>query len=265
MKKIVLRVLLGLFVCAFSACSSDDNNGPNFNPDNKEAQIATYLWENEYRIITLKEITRDIEERVTKLIIVSKSKTDNDEITTEQRYTYRKDSVFMVKTENGYTRHVNAKLDEEGKIVSANDDYGVFKFYYVNGNQLSHVHENSQGSDYDTFITWGNGNIFSVNASSVKTDYTYTDYPATHFLKINDWSMALPDIITLDPILFKQGFYGTYPKNLVSNYTRQELVNENGEDKQVERTHTLTYTLDSKKNVTKITYDQGTTETYTWK
>ena len=77
--------------------------------------------------------------------------------------------------------------------------------------------------------------------------------------------MALPDIYMLDPVLFKQGFYGAYPKNLIKTYTRKEYITENGEYKQVERTYTLTYTLGSNNKITKITNEQGLTETYTWK
>lgn len=265
MKKTVLWSLLGLFVSVFSACSSDDNNEPTPNPSKQTAQLVTYQLDDQHRTITLDEIKYDAEGRITKLVTSVKYKSGGGDFTIERNYTYRKDSVFAVTNNGGYTKHFGAKLDEQGKIVSAKDEEGEYRFTYSNGNQLTYIYETSYGSEYESTLTWQNGNIISANVNNEKKDYTYTDYSASDVVKLEETSMALPDIYMLDPVLFKQGFYGAYPKNLIKTYTRKEYITENGEYKQVERTYTLTYTLGSNNKITKITNEQGLTETYTWK
>ena len=125
---------------------------------------------------------------------------------------------------------------------------------YNNHNQLAGCHAND-GENIE--LTWTDGNISSVisrDEETTTTNYTYTDYNAKHFLSVSA-VFGTPELLGVDQVLFLQGYYGVYPKNLIKTET---VVEESS-------TLTYTYEIDAMGYVTKASDSKGKFCVFTWK
>ena len=143
------------------------------------------------------------------------------------------------------------------KAVSSEDNRTrTYEFTYDHSGQLIRV---LKGSDMTNYV-WENGNIISDGEST----YTYTNKPAKKFVVLEDLEYCMPMPDGVDPVLFQQGYFGKYPRNLVKT---AHSVTRHGDGSHYYTTPleiNCTYTFDSKGNVTKAKDSKGTEGVFTW-
>ena len=177
-------------------------------------------------------------------------------------YRYTNDSIILSITnlESKAVSKVEYVLDAQHRVVKMilpETDLAEEEMYilsYNNRNQLAGYYAND-GENLE--LTWTDGNISSVisrDEETKTTNYTYTDYNAKHFLSVGA-VFGTPDLLVVDQVLFLQGFYGEYPKNLIKTET---VVEESS-------TLTYTYEIDAMGYVTKASDSKGKFCVFTWK
>lgn len=264
MKKSVLLSLLGLAVCLFTACSSDNDEGGEPTPptvSGKRISSVKTVWggggSEEGFLVTL---SYDKQGRVAfvKDVYTRKGETNTSNI----NYSYSNTSIEVREIASaGYSYSYNYTLDSNKRISKALITYKnhaeTCEYIYDEKGQLVGI---SSNGEYSYTLSWHNGNISTVVETETRNgrtsqyikNYTYTNYSAKNLIGIKGRGVVgISDY--LDPILFMQGYFGAYPKNTISTYTRNN-----------ERTETQKYEVDSQGYVTKISASDRGTYTITW-
>ncbi len=263
MKKTVLLCLLGLAVCLFTACSSDNDEGEEPTPQTisgKKISSVKEVWGGEGSEGSLITLSYDKQGRVIsgKSVSTEKGKTNTSNI----NYSYSDISIEVREiASDGYSYSYNYTLDDNKRISKAVVTYSnhaeTCEYTYDGNGQLIGITTNG-GENYS--ISWHNGNISTVvetetqngRTSQYIENYTYTNYSAKNLIGIEGRGVVgISDY--LDPILFMQGYFGAYPKNTISTYTRNN-----------EPTETQKYQVDSQGYVTKISVSDGDTYIIAW-
>lgn len=271
MKKSVLLSLLGLAVCLFTACSSDNNEGGEPTPptvSGKKISSIKTVWggggSEEGSLITL---SYDKQGRVIsgKSVSTTKGKTYTSNI----NYSYSNTSIEVREiVSDGYSYSCNYTynytLDSNKRISKALITYKnhaeTGEYTYDENGQLVGITADEDNVTYTYTLSWHNGNISTVVGNETRNGrtsqniekYTYTNYSTKNLIGIKGRGVVgISDY--LDPILFMQGYFGAYPKNTISTYT---LNNE--------PTETQKYEVDSQGYITKISASDGDTHTITW-
>ena len=262
MKKTVLFGLLSFTMFLFTACSSDNddkenNNGGGMNlagerlvgySDNLGNVYSDFKYDAQGRLISVTEAYTDPKTR----------STDNSPIT----YIYSENTILILISYNSRKLYTLAN----GRVIKAvSSEYDRTRTYEFTYDQLGQIIRVSDGSNMTNYV-WENGNIISDG----ETVYTYTDKPAKKFVVLEDLEHCMPIPNGVDPVLFQQGYFGKYPRNLVKtahsvthhyngsySYTTPLEIN-------------CTYTFDSKGNVTKAKEfkakeSEGQEGVFTWK
>lgn len=260
MKKTVLFVLLSFGMCLFTACSSDNddkenNNGGGVNlagerlvgySDNLGNVYSDFKYDDQGRLISTTGAHTEPGTHSTYNFLVT--------------YSYSESTILKQLKGNSDNRKDFYTLVNRRVIKAVNSEDNrtrTYEFTYDHSGQLIRV---SEGSDMTNYV-WENGNIISDGEST----YTYTDKPAKKFVVLEDLEYCMPIPDGVDPVLFQQGYFGKYPRNLVKtahsvthhyngsySYTTPLEIN-------------CTYTFDSKGNVTKAKDSKGQEGVFTWK
>ena len=211
MKEKFLFGLLGLLVCMFTmtACSNDDDDNTN-NGTTSEVKLASMEWGNGNKI----NYIYDEQGRIKKL-----SYYYGEKDSTIYDYTYQDNKIVVEKTENGYKSIMTEYTLNNGLIVEA---LGKSKFAYDKDRQLVSRIEEIGGTTSETSINWKDGNIESCTTkessrfeSGSKTcTYQYTSESAAKGFPVDDFGIAVWG--NQEKILFKLGYFGKQPKNLLS-------------------------------------------------
>lgn len=263
MKKSVLFSFLGLTVCLFTACSSDNDEGKEPTPptvSGKKISSVKTVWGGEGSDGSLTTLSYDKQGKVISGKEVSTEK--GETYTSNINYSYSNTSI-EVKTisSDGYSYSYNYTLDSNKRISKALITYKnhaeTCEYIYDEKGQLVGI---SSNGEYSYTLSWHNGNISTVVETETQNgrtsqnieNYTYTNYSAKNLIGIEGRGVVgISDY--LDPILFMQGYFGAYPKNTISTYTRNN-----------EPTETQKYEVDSQGYITKISASDGDTYTITW-
>lgn len=261
MKKTVLLCLLGLAVCLFTACSSDNDEGEEPTPQTisgKKISSVKEVWGGEGSEGSLITLSYDKQGRVIsgKSVSTEKGKTNTSNI----NYSYSDISIEVREiASDGYSYSYNYTLDDNKRISKAVVTYSnhaeTCEYTYDGNGQLIGITTNG-GENYS--ISWHNGNISTVvetetqngRTSQYIENYTYTNYSAKNL--IGSLGVGMP--YHVDAILFMQGYFGAYPKNTISTYTSSEYKS----------TFTNKYEVDNQGYVTKISRSDGDICTFTW-
>lgn len=262
-KNTVLFSLLGLAVCLFTACSSDNDEGEEPIPptvSGKKISSVKTVWGGEGSEGALITLSYDKQGKIISGKSVSTEKGETN--TSNINYSYSNTSIEVREiASDGYSYSYNYTLDSNKRITKAQITYNnhaeTCEYTYDENGQLVGI---STDGEYSYTLLWHNGNISTVietytqNGKTSKTieNYTYTNYSAKNLIGIDGRGVAgISDY--LDPILFMQGYFGAYPKNTISTYTRNN-----------EPTETQKYEVDGQGYVTKISVSDGDTYTITW-
>uniref|UniRef100_A0AB33J2U9 DUF4595 domain-containing protein n=1 Tax=Prevotella sp. GTC17259 TaxID=3236795 RepID=A0AB33J2U9_9BACT len=262
MKKSVLFSLLGLAVCLFTACSSDNNEGEEPTPptvSGKKISSVKTIWGGDGSDGTLITLSYDKQGRVNSIKDVS---TEKGEIyTANANYNYSNTSIEVKENESGGDSYsYNYTLDDNKRIskavVAHNNHAETCEYTYDGNGQLAGITTNG-GENYS--ISWHNGNISTVVCTETRNgktsqsveNYTYTNYSTKNLIGIA--GRGVVGISYLDPVLFVQGYFGAYPKNTISTYTRNN-----------EPTETQKYEVDGQGYITKLSVSDGDISTITW-
>ena len=155
-------------------------------------------------------------------------------------------------------------LDKYDRIVEEQKEDETRLFFYDKHNQLTLVKDTYKDYTKEIAITWKDGNIVRVAMEGAVFNYVYSTLPADNFIGRHTL-VSLPYINEVSPILFKEGYYGAYPKNLIQSYNCSQTIIDNGEKEMVNFECTNTYTFDKDNYVTKVVGSNGYSETFTWK
>ena len=266
MKKSVLLSLLGLAVCLFTACSSDNNEGGEPTPPtvsgkkissvkavwggggSEDGSLITLSYDKQGRVISVKGVYTE----------------EGETYTSNFNYSYSNTSIEVRGiASDGYSYSCNYTLDSNKRISKAvrtyNNHAETCEYTYDENGQLVGITADEDNVTYTYTLSWHNGNISTVVENETRNGrtsqniekYTYTNYSTKNLIGIK--GRGVVGIYYLDPILFMQGYFGAYPKNTISTYT---LNNE--------PTETQKYEVDSQGYVTKISVSDGDTHTITW-
>lgn len=263
MKKSVLLSLLGLAVCLFTACSSDNDEGEEPTPQTisgKKISSVKTVWGGEGSDGSFITLSYD---KQGKVIFGKEVSTEKGETYTSNiNYSYSNTSI-EVKTiaSDGYSYSYNYTLDSNKRISKALITYKnhaeTCEYIYDEKGRLVGI---SSNGEYSYTLSWHNGNVRTVVETETQNgrtsqnieNYTYTNYSAKNLIGIEGRGVVGISNY-LDPILFMQGYFGAYPKNTISTYTRNN-----------EPTETQKYEVDSQGYITKISASDGDTYTITW-
>ena len=218
MKQKFLFGLLGLLVCMFTmtACSSDDDDNTN-NGTTSEVKLTSMEWGSENKI----NYIYDEQGRIKKLSYYyyygGKDSTIYD-------YTYQDNKIVVEKTNNGYKSIMTEYTLNNGLIVEALGKSGVkSKFAYDKDRQLVSRIEEDGRTTYERSINWKDGNIESYTTKKISeswsgskstSTYQYTSESAAKGFPVDDLGIGL--WANQEKILFKLGYFGKQPKNLLS-------------------------------------------------
>ena len=274
MKKKILFGLLGLVVAMFTmtACSNDDddNNGGASglkltsietseegpygwkenvtNTYDEQGRIKKYSWSYNGKKATY---TYDYQGNTIKMTEYDGD--DNVEGTTT-KYTL----------ENGVITK-GVMTNDEGEVVSN------YNFSYDKDGQLVSIVMNAVGSSstYEATIVWKNGNIESLTEKEGSTLYQYTckytSESAVKGLVVGFWGLEFDIFDDEEYMLFKLGYFGKQPKNLLASVHENRPSNNSD--------YTYTYGFEGKdgyvssRTITRSYELGGTTtyvEKYTW-
>ena len=264
MKKIVLFVLLSFGMCLFTACSSDNDDKENNNGGGMNLAGERLVGYSDNLGNVYSDFKYDAQGR---LISVTRAYTEPESHSTDNynhliTYSYAENTILRLYKGTG--SHDNEKelyTLVNGRIIKAvRSQYDRTSTYEFTYDQLGQIIRVSNSNDMTNYV-WENGNIISDGEST----YTYTDKPAKKFVVLEDLEYCMPIPHGVDPVLFQQGYFGKYPRNLVKtahtvthyyygsgHYTTPLEIN-------------CTYTFDSKGNVTKAKDSKGQEGVFTWK
>ena len=246
MKKTVLFGLLSFTMFLFTACSSDNDDKENNNGGGMNLARERLVGYSDTRGHVYSDFKYDDQGRLISITGARSEKGSHDTYNFLITYSYAENTIFRqlkashYNIKNFYTL-VNGRVI---KAVSSEDNRTrTYEFTYDHSGQLIRV---SEGSDMTNYV-WENGNIIS-NGEVI---FTYTDKPSKKFVALEAGLYCMPIPDGVDPVLFQQGYFGKYPRNLVKtihtvthhyngsySYTTPSELNS-------------TYTFDSKGNVTK--------------
>ena len=263
MKKSVLLGLLSLTVCLFTACSSDNDEGGEPTPSTvsgKKISSVKSVWGGTDSDGSLTTLSYDKQGRVIsgKNVSTEKGKTYTSNI----NYSYSNTSIEVREiVSDGYSCSYNYTLDSNKRISKAlitNKNHAeTCEYIYDERGQLVGI---SSNGEYNYSLSWHNGNISTVVENETRNgrtsqsveNYTYTNYSTKNLIGIAGRGVVgISDY--LDSILFMQGYFGAYPKNTISTYTRDN-----------EPTETQKYEVDDQGYITKISVSDGDISTITW-
>lgn len=263
MKKSVLFSLLGLAVCLFTACSSDNDEGEEPTPptaSGKRISSVKIVWGDEGSDGSFITLSYDKQGKIIsgKGVYTEKGETYTSNI----NYNYSNTSIEVREiASDGFSYSYNYTLDSNKRISKAlityNNHAETCEYIYDEKGQLVGI---SSNGEYSYTLSWHNGNISTVvetetrngRTSQTIENYTYTNYSTKNLIGIEGRGVVgIPDY--LDPILFMQGYFGVYPKNTISTYTRNN-----------EPTETQKYEVDGQGYITKISVSDGDICTFTW-
>ena len=262
MEKSVLLGLLGLTVCLFTACSSDNNDDNN---SNNSKNLPTPSGEKMIRFtdsngMTYSNFKYDSQDR---LVSFDKGKGSKD---AEITYVYSSNFIKSIYSSQNYESSTIYTL-VDGRITKAEHfDYDkvVREFSYDAKGQIEKILDkrydygnngqiNSIPTEEDiTIVTWDNGNISNIDGSS----FTYTDYSIKNFIPFEeDLFDCVPiTLYGVDAYLLTQGYYGKCPRYLVKTVTFA-----NG------KSHSYNYERDKNGNVVKVSIPgHRYTAEFTW-
>lgn len=249
MKKSVLMGLLSLTVCLFTACSSDNDDSNNGNLNTSGEKLVGYTEklvgiDGSDEHVIFQDFKYDAQGRLIKVTVIHATKASpySPPFTTIITYSYSPNTIFKQSPE-GNVNYTLANGRIYKSVYSNRDQHEICEFTYDNTGQLTRVTSSNDGM---TNIIWENGNIVYADGST----FTYTDYPSKKFVSLDNLEYCIPDGV--EPILFQQGYFGKYPRNLVKTIQKGS------------KTINYTYTFDSKGNV--LTATNGWHKsTCTWK
>lgn len=147
-----------------------------------------------------------------------------------------------------------------GRIIQSEDGYNgdVYIYKYDEKKQLIEQTEKSKyGTDKVTKYTWNNGNIIKCEYPKnenlngdyeyTSTIYAYTDIPSTKGFSLAGLQLqgGFDNYYTAE-ILYQKGYFGVYPKNLVSTYINYN--NDNTEESNI----VLTYSFNNEGYISNI-------------
>lgn len=263
MKKSVLFSLLGLAVCLFTACSSDNDEGKEPTPptvSGKKISSVKTVWGSEGSDGSFITLSYDKQGRVLSGKGVSTEK--GETYTSNINYSYSNTSIEVREiASDGDSYSYNYTLDSNKRIsktlITYKNHAETCEYIYDENGQLVGI---SSNGEYNYSLSWHNGNISTVIETETRNGrtsqniekYTYTNYSAKNLIGVGGRGVAgISDY--LDPILFMQGYFGAYPKNTISTYTRNN-----------EPTETQKYEVDGQGYVTKISVSDGDTYIIAW-
>ena len=260
MKKSVLLSLLGLAVCLFTACSSDNDEGGNPTPptvSGKKISSVKTVWGSEGSDGSFITLSYDKQGRVLSGKGVSTEK--GETYTSNTNYSYSNTSIEVREiASDGDSYSYNYTLDSNKRIsktlITYKNHAETCEYIYDEKGQLVGI---STDGEYNYSLSWHNGNISTVIETETQNgrtsqnieNYTYTNYSAKNL--IGSFGVGMP--YHVDAILFMQGYFGAYPKHTISTYTRNN-----------EPTETQKYEVDSQGYVTKISVSDGDTYIIAW-
>lgn len=261
MKKSVLLSLLGLAVCLFTACSSDNDEGKEPTPptvSGKKISSVKTVWGGEGSDGSLTTLSYDKQGKVISVKDISTEK--GETYTSNTNYSYSNTTIEVKENaSSGDSYSYNYTLDDNKRISKAVVTYSnhaeTCEYTYDGNGQLIGITTNG-GENYS--ISWHDGNISTVVCTETRNgittqiieNYSYTTYLTKNL--IGSFGVGMPDHV--DAILFMQGYFGTYPKNTISTYTSSEYKS----------TFTNKYEVDNQGYVTKISRSDGDICTITW-
>lgn len=259
MKKILSLTIFSLFLTLGLTSCKGDSPEPPTPPLEQGRKLLGYVDSDG---TSIKTVNYDAQGRITSLAMTQIDANTNKNVNLNLVYRYTNDSIILSITnlESKAVNKVEYVLDAKHRVVKVilpetdKVEEGIYILSYNNRNQLAGCYAND-GENLE--LTWTDGNISSVisrDEETKTTNYTYTDYNAKHFLSV-DAVFGTPDLLGVDQVLFLQGYYGEYPKNLI----KTETV--------VEDSSTLTYTyeIDAMGYVTKASDSKGKFCVFTWK
>ena len=259
MKKILSLTIFSLFLTLGLTSCKGDSPEPPTSPLEQGRKLLGYVDSDG---TSIKTVNYDAQGRITSLAMTQIDANTNKNVNLNWAYRYTNDSIILSITnlESKAVSKVEYVLDAKHRVVKMilpETDEAEEEMYilsYNNRNQLAGCYAND-GENLE--LTWTDGNISSVisrDEETKTTNYTYTDYNAKHFLSVNA-VFGTPELLGVDQVLFLQGYYGEYPKNLI----KTETV--------VEDSSTLTYTyeIDAMGYVTKASDSKGKFCVFTWK
>lgn len=255
MNKKSIAVALGL-LAIFSSCSTDSEDGKGKTSvrmltsfsDNEGNTYSDFKYDEQHRLLSFsKKAVQTIDDE----IISSKQ--------THTSYTYFPDSIIKEITGDG-THIKGTYILTAGRVSKAtinNSGYTeLFLFSYNTNGQISQISGYEDGGK--TIVSWDKGNIDNVTISydgideSNQIAYTYTDYPAKNFIAFEELGYAFPILYGVEPVLFKQGSYGEYPRNLVKTVNTADA-------------YTCNYTINNQKDIIKFMDNRGKEGNFTWR
>ena len=259
MKKILSLTLLGIILnLSLTSCKKDTPDEP-VPPTTQGKKLIGYMDSDGNAISS---VTYDERGRISFIAGTAIDDETKQRVTTNITYRYTNDSIKV--SVNGDAGNLMAslkyKLDEKHRIIKAiitefdEDDPEVYAFFYDKHNQLVRISSDDESSQT---ITWREGNISSVatreDGSTSIEKYTYTDYSAKHFISLGA-IFGTPEMLGVESCLFMQGYYGTYPKNLIKGQFGGNGYSE----------LTFTYELDADGYVTKASDSKGANCMFFW-
>lgn len=263
MKKQFYYILVGVLALAFTACSSDDDNKKKTNSASVTKQFVAYeLYEKGKLDTKVETIKYDNKGRMIEASTTEIDPDDGTEYPVVSTVTYLPNAIMVQTKEKENTNTTVYTLDEKGRIAQGQAEEKTCTYSYDKDNQLVRI--KTKNDPTDIVITWKDGNVVGVAEGDEETTYTYNALSSKKFMGINS-NISMPNIESVDPILFKQGSYGVYPKNLIQSFSGYTIVNENGGTKRVKYEYTNTYTFDKDNYVTKVVCSNGYLEKFTWR
>ena len=260
MKKIFSLVIFGLFLSLGLTSCKGDSPEPPMPPAAQGKKLVGYV---DSEGITIKTIKYDTRGRIIFISAIRPDDETNKMVESNFTYHYTSDSIIISMSDPDGSNVISIKceLDSKGRVSKMfvpevyDEEAVMYLFTYDKNNQLI----NSYASDNESqTITWSEGNITGIvnqhKKVTTQTMYTYTDYNAKHFINLGAVD-GTPDILGVEGILFWQGYFGAYPKNLVKT---SSVV---GDDDKT----TFTYKLDDQGYVVKASNSDDDFCVFTWK
>ena len=268
MKKKILFGLLGLVVAMFTmtACSNDDDDNNGGASGLKLTSIETseegpYGWKENVTN------TYDEQGRIKKY-----SWSYNGKKAT-YTYDYQGNTIKMTEYDGddnveGTTTKYTLENGVITKGVETNDEGEVVRNYYFSYDKDGQLVSITTGN-HEVSIVWKDGNIESYTEKDGSSLYQYTckytSESAVKGLVVDNWGLELGVFDTQEHMLFKLGYFGKQPKNLLASVHENHLSYEDD--------YTYFYGFEGKDGyvssctITRTYKSGGTTtyvEKYTW-
>lgn len=223
--KLIGMALLAIVLCMNFVSCSDDEPDSNKNQKHITQIIESFINSGEKRITTLEY---DADGNLTGL-------DEDGEYYENITYSDNQISITchdMVESLNGtWTNRswTNKYYLNAGRIIQSEDGYDgdIYIYKYDDKNQLvEQIRKSKSGQELVVKYMWNNGNIIKyefpvLNGGYVyaSTIYTYTNIPSTKGLSLAGLHLrgGFYNNYTAE-ILYRKGYLGVYPKNLVSTF-----------------------------------------------